>query len=124
MIKSNFEYRSTIKNVDKVVLHADLANITLVRNDSDCYIDFQGQKTIFGEPSIDISYKKDEAIINIRTIHHGFENILPGFRKRGKILLNIPPGLLEEIHLGTKNGNIAVDQMADVHRLSLISHVG
>ncbi|MDQ0216231.1 hypothetical protein J2S13_002671 [Oikeobacillus pervagus] len=122
--KSSFEYQSNIKNVNGIILNSDFSNIKVVSADPDLYIDFQGQETIFGEPNIDITYSEDKAVINVLTFNKGWKKTLPGKRKRSEILLNIPPGFLDEIHLRTKNGNIDVDQVVEVSRLSLISDVG
>lgn len=122
--KSNFEYSSKIKNVNVIKLNTDFSNIKLVSNSPDLYIDIQGQKTILGEPTFDITYSKNEAIINVLTINKGWKKILPSKRSKSDILLNIPPGMLEDIHLETKNGNIDVDHITGVSRLSLTSDVG
>ncbi|MEY8738073.1 DUF4097 family beta strand repeat-containing protein [Bacillales bacterium AN1005] len=123
-LKSNFEYSSKIKNVNGIKLNSDFSNIKLVSNSPDLCIEIQGQKTILGEPKIDITYSKDKAIINVLTINKDWKKVLPGKRNKSNILLNIPAGLLEDIHLETKNGNIDVDQVTGASRLSLSSDVG
>ena len=121
-VKSKFEYSSNIKHVNSITVNTGLANIKLISNHSDLYIEFQGQKTLFGSPKIDITYDNDKALISVQT--KSWEKLLPGIRTRGNIILNIPPQFLEEIHLETKNGNITIDSIAEISRLSLISDVG
>ncbi|MFD2115054.1 DUF4097 family beta strand repeat-containing protein [Paenibacillus yanchengensis] len=122
--KSNFEYSSKIKNVNGIKLNSDFSNIKLVSNSSDLYIDIQGQKTILGEPNIDITYSKDKAIINVLTINKFWKKLLPSLRNKSEIVLNVPPGLLADIQLETKNGKIDVEQVTGASRLSLTSDVG
>ena len=122
--KSNFEYRSNIKNVNGIIVNSDLSNIKIVSTHPDLLIDFQGQKNIFGKPNIDIAYNKDKAVINIISFDKVWKKALPVKGGRGKIVLNIPPGSLDEIFIKTKNGNIDVEQVAEASRLSLISDVG
>ncbi|NGP45528.1 DUF4097 domain-containing protein [Bacillaceae bacterium SIJ1] len=121
---SNFEYRSKINNVNGIQLNADLANIKIVSHSQDLSIDVQGQKPIFGEPNIDITYSQDKAMINVHTTNQGWKKIIPGIRNKSEILLNVPAGLLEDIQLETENGNIDVDQVTGASRLSLTSDVG
>lgn len=121
---NNFEYRSNIHKVTGIELHSDFSNIKIISTHPDLSIDFKGQETMFGKPSIDIAYDKDKAIINVLTFDKGWKKILPGKRQRGHIVLNIPPGSLSEIQLETKNGDIEVDQVMEASQLSLISDVG
>ncbi len=123
-VKSKFEYSSNIKHVNSITVNTDLANIELISNHSDLYIEFQGQKTLFGSPQIDITYDNDKALISVLTNNKNWKKLLPGIRTRGNIILNIPPKFLEEINLETKNGNINIDHIAEISRLSLISDVG
>ncbi|MGX2959726.1 DUF4097 family beta strand repeat-containing protein [Peribacillus sp. JNUCC 23] len=118
--KKHYEYRSNIKNVNKVQINSDFSNIKLISKDSDFYLESQG----VGKPTIDITYTNDKAIINVLTFNKTWKKMLPGKKNRGKILLNIPPRLLDELHLETKNGDIDIDYIAEVSRLSLISDVG
>lgn len=121
---SKFEYSTNIKNAKSIAVNTDLANIDLISNHSDAYIEFQGQKTLFRSPKIDITYDDDKALISVITNNENWKKLLPGIRTRGNIILNIPPKFLEEIHLETKNGDINIDQITEINRLSLISNVG
>ncbi|KOS66279.1 hypothetical protein AEA09_18855 [Lysinibacillus contaminans] len=123
-VKSKFEYHSNIKHVTSITVNADLANIELISNHSELFVDFQGQKNKFGSPKIDITYDNDKALINVLTYNKNWKKLLPGKRTKGNIILNIPPQFLEEIHLETKNGNINIGHIAEINRLSLISDIG
>lgn len=122
--KSNIEYSSKIKKVNGIKLNADFSNIKIVSQSPDLSINIQGKKTLLGEPKIDITYSKDKAIINVLTFNKFWKKILPGKIGKSNILLNIPPSLLEDIHMATNIGNIDVDQVTGAIRLSLISGVG
>lgn len=122
--EGNFEYRANIEKVTGIELHSDLSNIKITSAHPDLFIDFHGQETIFGKPSMNITYDKDKAVINVLTFDKGWKKLIPGKRQRGQIVLNIPPGSLKEIHVETKNGDIEVDQVTEASRLSLISDVG
>ncbi len=122
--KKSYEYRSNIKNINKITIKTDFSNIKLISTDSDFYIEYQGEKSFLKEPSIDVTYTNDKAIISVLTFNKTWKKVLPGKNNRGNILLNIPAHLLDGIHLETKNGNIDVNHIAEVSRLSLISDVG
>lgn len=122
--KKSYEYRSNIKNVSKISIDSDLSNIKLISKDSDFYIEYQGEKSFLGEPIVDITYTDDKAIINVLSFNNTWKKMLPGKKNIGNLLLNIPPRLLDELHLVTKNGDIVVDDITEVKRLSLISDVG
>lgn len=123
-VKDPFEYQSQIKQVNRIFVQSDLTNIHVISNHSDLFIKYQGEKTIFGEPKIEVSYIHDKAIISVFTNSIGWRKFLPGKKNRGNLVINIPPQLLEEIHLETKNGNIDAGQITEVNQLSLISNVG
>lgn len=122
--KSHFEFQSNIKQVKSIMVNADLSNIKVISDHSDLSIEYQGEKNIFGEPNIDITYSNNKATINVVTIDKGWKKILPGKRNRGNIVLNIPPRYLDEMQLETKNGNIDVNQIAEISQLSLIADTG
>ena len=122
--KNQFEFQSNIKKVKSIMVNTDLSNIKVISEHSDLYLEYQGEKSIFGEPNIDITYSDNKAIIDVATIEKGWKKILPGKKTRGNIVLNIPPRFLEEMHLETKNGNIDVDQIAEIRQLSLTSDLG
>lgn len=123
-VKNPFEFESQIKKVDRIFVQSDLSNIQVISNHSDLFIEYQGEKTTFGEPKIDISYIHDKAIISVFTNGIGWKKFLPIKTQRGNLVLNIPPQLVEELHLETKNGNIDIGQITGINQLSLISNVG
>lgn len=122
--KSDFEFQSNIQKVKSIRLHADLANIQVISNHPELYIEYHGDKSLFGEPNIGITYSNNKAIINVVAIDKGWKKFLPGKRNKGNVVLNIPPRFLEEIHLETKNGDIDVNQIEEISLVSLISNLG
>lgn len=122
--KSHFEFQSSIKKVNSITVNADLSNIKVTSNHSDLSIEYQGEKSLFGEPSIDITYSNNKALINVVTIDKGWKKFLPVKISRGNIVLNIPPRFLEEMHLETKNGNIDMNEITEISQLSLIAEIG
>ncbi|MFE4243195.1 DUF4097 family beta strand repeat-containing protein [Peribacillus butanolivorans] len=122
--KKNFEYKSDLKNVEKIIVDSDISNIVLVKGDSNMNIEYSGQKSFLGNPKIDIVYNKDQAIIKVKALPNKWMYILPGNVRRGKLILNIPAKLLEHVQIKTQNGNIDVKDLSEVNRLSLNSNVG
>lgn len=123
-LKSQFEFQSNIKKVNGISINADFSNIKVTSNHSDLSIGYQGEKSIFGEPNIDITYSNNKAIINVVKFKKGWKKFLPVKISRGNIAINIPPRFLEELHLETNNGNIDVNEIAEISQLSLIADVG
>jgi hypothetical protein len=116
--KKNVGYKSELENVDKILVDADVSNIVAISGDSKMNIEYTSQKSLFGNPKIDIVYEKDRAIIKVKA---KWINIVT---KRGELVLNLPPRILEHVQIKTRNGNIDVKNLSEVNRLSLSSSVG
>ncbi|MBK3493876.1 DUF4097 family beta strand repeat protein [Viridibacillus sp. YIM B01967] len=116
--KKNVGYKSELENVDKILVDADVSNIVAVSGDSKMNIEYTSQKSLFGNSKIDIVYEKDRAIIKVKA---KWINIVT---KRGELVLNLPPRILEHVQIKTRNGNIDVKNLSEVNRLSLSSSVG
>lgn len=122
--KKDFEYRSNLKDVEKIVVDSDISNILLVTGDSKINVEYTGRQLFLGSPKIDIVYNENQATIKVNAIQNKWMYLLLGIRQRGKLVLNIPPKLLEQVQINTRNGNIDVKNVNDVNRLFLSSNVG
>lgn len=122
--KKEVVYKSDLENVKKIFVDADVSNVVIVTSDSDLNVQYAGQKSFVGTSDMNIVYDKDQAIIKVRALQKRWMTVIPGSTKRGELLLNIPPRLLEEVQINTQNGNIDVKNLSEVNRLKLNSSVG
>ncbi|TQR17535.1 DUF4097 family beta strand repeat-containing protein [Psychrobacillus vulpis] len=122
--KSPFVYKSDIKDVEKIIVNTDISNILLTQTDENMSLEYRGEKSFLGTPKIDVTYNQGEVEIHVKTIPEKWMGILPGSRKRGELLLNIPHSLLEEVQLYTQNGNVEVKDVSKLNKLVLSSNVG
>ncbi|WP_416825441.1 DUF4097 family beta strand repeat-containing protein [Ectobacillus polymachus] len=122
--KKDFEYKSNLKDVKKIVVDSDISNILLVTGDSNMNVGYASQKSFLGNPKIEIVYDQNQATIKVNAIPKKWMYLVPGIIQRGKVVLNIPPKLLEQVEINTRNGNIDVKNESDVNKLFLSSNVG
>lgn len=119
-----FTYESPIEEVKSIDVEAELANVTLTAEPSGMYVKFQGSKTVLGDPDIRITYKQDKAAVTVRLFKKNWMKLVPGYRQRGNLIVNIPPHTAQDIRLKTDNGHITADRVLHVSRLSLFSDAG
>ncbi|MBE1557115.1 DUF4097 family beta strand repeat-containing protein [Sporosarcina limicola] len=122
--KKPFVYKGDLENVEKIIVDSDISNILLSASDSTSTIEYTGEKSSLGSPEIEVVYNEGQAIIKVKAIPKKWMSFLPGTRKKGALVLNIPPELLDSIQISTGVGNIDVGNLNKVNRLSLNSNVG
>ena len=122
--KKIFQQKGDITEVEKITLHSDISNVVLAVAETNMSFEYTGEKSLLGEPEIEIDYHSGHAFIKLKAIPKNWMKILPATRKKGTLRLNIPSKLLEEIHVTTGQGNIDVESMDSINQLTLSSNVG
>ncbi|MEH6941393.1 DUF4097 family beta strand repeat-containing protein [Bacillus sp. JJ722] len=121
---SGWVYNSELQEVQKMVVNTDIANITLHPSESNFHYNLKGNHPVFGKPKIEVDYQNEQATLDVKAIPKKWMYAIPGFVKRMHLQLFIPPNMLKKIEINTKNGNIDVEGVMKVNRLSLNSSVG
>lgn len=122
--KKAFQHNGDIAKVEKITLHSDISNVELAVTETNLSFEYTGEKSFLGEPEIEIDYHSGHAFIRIKAIPKNWMKMLPAARKTGTLRLHIPSKILEEVHITTGQGNIDVESMDSINRLTLSSNVG
>ncbi|PKG25822.1 hypothetical protein CWS20_27190 [Cytobacillus horneckiae] len=120
----NKVYENDLENVDKLMVDADITNILFVEGDDSLNLKYTSAKYSFWNPKIHIAYNDNQAVIEVKSVPNKWMYLVPGSNRRGDLIVSIPPNLVNQIVLTTKNGNINVKNIRKGKSLSLHSNAG
>ncbi|WP_010275544.1 DUF4097 family beta strand repeat-containing protein [Paenibacillus senegalensis] len=121
--QNDFIYEEGLKDVTKIIIDGDIADIHLVGVSSKSGIQYNGKKLGLGNPAVDIGYKGDQAWIKVRE-RALLRSINPFKLSRGRLVISVPFEFMELVQIKTGLGKIDVKYANPIKELILKSDLG